>query len=819
MNNNLDGVDSVDKDSINKFAGKLRIAVLASGRGSNMRALVDSCKSGFINGSVELIISDKQSQALEWAKSNDIKPVFLDSKNYSSRESYDKEIVKILRENNIDLVCLAGFMRIVTKEIIDSYKNKLMNIHPALLPMFPGLNAQEQAFNAKVQFSGCTVHFVDEGMDTGPIIIQAVVPVKVDDTPELLSARILEQEHKIYPIAVKLFAENKLKIEERIDDFLPARNEVIINDSEYEDILKDFKYDSLRKSKIKTVLISVADKTGIVEFASKLREYIPDIKIISTGGTAKLILNSIEVSSLTGFPELFDGRVKTLHPFIAGGILMNPDSEFHNAQALSYGISKIDLVVCNLYPFSKYAEKNAEICELIENIDIGGVTLIRAAAKNFKHTAIIVDPFDYCQVLENIKVDQSISESFKKQLAAKAFNHTADYDILIAQELDKRFSSKEHLNLKYSLHSELRYGENPHQKSKFFVKEGGFFQKIKQLSGKELSFNNIVDIDAAWNSVLEIKDRPSVSIVKHTNPCGFATGKTLAQAFQKAWEGDDVSSFGSIIAFSRELDEETALLMKNRFVEVVVAPGISEKALELLKIKKDLRIIITSNEKSSERSNEKSKSEYSQVLFTHEIDPEVNPENFDEKYDPKNYNYNFVNSGVLVQTPDNITASEIKVVTKEDFSIDMLELAEFSYKAVKHVKSNAIVVARRYKTSDKGKSNKINDNCFQILGIGAGQPNRLNSIKLSTEKAKDNLRKEAQRLNVDEQSHIDSEMKKLVLASDAFFPFKDNVEACYLAGIKYIIQPGGSKKDDEVIAECNNLGIAMMFTGIRHFRH
>ncbi len=567
------------------MADKIKIAVLASGRGSNMRALVESCKSGFINGSVDLVISDKPSQALEWADENKIKSIFLDPKRddlKNSRESYDKELVKILRENSIDLVCLAGFMRIVTKELINNYRYKLMNIHPALLPMFPGLNAQEQAFNAKVRFSGCTVHFVDEGMDTGPIIVQAVVPLNDNDTVEDLSARILEQEHKIYPLAVKLFAENRLKIEERIDDFLPARNEVIINDSGCEDVLKVFKYDSLRKDKIKTVLISVADKQGIIDFVKKLREYIPNVKIISTGGTAKLIPNAVEVSSLTGFPELFDGRVKTLHPIIAGGILMNSDSEFHNAQALSYGISKIDLVVCNLYPFSKYVEKNSDICELIENIDIGGVTLIRAAAKNFKHTAIVVDPLDYCNILENVKVDNSISESFKKTLAAKAFNHTADYDIMISQELDKRLANKEHLNLKYSFHSELRYGENPHQKAKFFVRDGGFFQNIKQLGGKELSFNNIVDIDAAWNSVREISDMPAVSIIKHTNPCGFATGKTLAQAFQKAWEGDDVSSFGSIIAFSRELDEETALLMKNRFIEVIVAPGISKKALEIL---------------------------------------------------------------------------------------------------------------------------------------------------------------------------------------------------------------------------------------------
>lgn len=756
--------------------GNTRIAVLASGRGSNMQALIEGTESNFIPATVSLVISDNlEAPALRIAKKYGIKAIFVDPKD-KSREEYDNLVVNILRDNNIDLVCLAGFMRVITPFFVSQFKNKILNIHPALLPMFPGMNAQKQALNSKVKKTGCTVHFVDEGVDTGPRVLQAVVDIKEGDTLESLSQRILKQEHRIYPLAVRLFVEGRIKVENYMSNIKKGLPEVTIDDRGYEALLKDFKYNNeLISPKISSVLVSVSDKRGAVDFIKELKNYLPSLKVIATGGTAKLLSESIkvrEVSEITKFPECFDGRVKTLHPAIVGGILMDRDKPEHLEEADQLNIDKIDLVLCNLYPFSKYVESEAQTSELIENIDIGGVTLIRSAAKNYRHVAVVVDPDDYSEILEQIMMYGEVPEKLREELACKAFKHIADYDEMISKELDKRFLNKQRVNFQYSFEKPLRYGENPHQQAKFYFEENSLFHNLKQLNGKELSFNNIVDIDAAWMSMKDIANSPSVSIVKHTNPCGYATGNTLAQAFKRAWQGDDVSAFGSVIAFSREVDEETASLIRPRFIEVIIAPSFSDKALEILTEKKDLRILAVSHNNDPDRE------------------------------------YRYVNSGILVQNPDKLLASELKIVTVHDFIEDYKGTAIFAYKAVKHVKSNAIVVARSYK-----------DNCYQVLGIGAGQPNRINSVRLAIEKAKENLKKEAAKLGLVEQRYVYEQMRQLVLASDAFFPFADSIDVIYKAGIRNIIQPGGSKKDQEVIEACNRHGISMVFTGTRHFKH
>jgi len=516
-------------------------------------------------------------------------------------------------------------------------------------------------------------------------------------------------------------------------------------------------------------LISVSDKTGIVDFAKELSKL--NYEILSTGGTAKLLReNKIavkDVSEYTGFPEMMDGRIKTLHPKIHAGLLALRENREHMQQAEENGIEMIDLVVVNLYPFQKTIEKeNVTQDEAIENIDIGGPTMLRAAAKNFKYVTVIVNPKDYSNVLEELK-SGSISEKTREKLAVKVFRHTADYDAAIDRYLSKNLIGEDILRLKYTRGQKLRYGENWHQEAAFYKKctEESSLSAAEILHGKEMSYNNYIDADAALEAVKEFRDTAAVAIVKHTNPCGLATGSNLLEAFEKAWSGDTISAFGSVIAVTRTIDSRSAEFLNGKFVEALIAPGFSDEALGFLKNKsKDIRLI-----KVPELSDSTEK-----------------------------YSYRSIVGGMLEQSRDMETYKEWKTVTKKEF--DKTDLAEFAYKACKHVKSNAIIIAYEY---ELGK--------FMVLGMGAGQPNRIDSLKkLAIPKAKENL----ELMGLPEET-----LKYCVLASDAFFPFDDTVREAAKHNITQIIQPGGSKKDDEVIAACDELGISMIFTEMRHFRH
>ena len=510
----------------------------------------------------------------------------------------------------------------------------------------------------------------------------------------------------------------------------------------------------------KLALLSVSDKTGLVEFAKGLVEQ--GFTIISTGGTKKALADADvpvkSVSDITGFPEILDGRVKTLHPKVHGGILARRDLDQHLAQMEEHGIGSIDLVAVNLYPFAAtVAKPDATLEQAIENIDIGGPTMVRSAAKNFKHVAIVVNPNRYDDVLAEMQSDGALSEATRFTLAVEAFTHTAEYDAMISGWLYKQIPDAplfpETLTLPYSKVQDLRYGENPQQKAAFYREANaapGTVASAKQLHGKALSFNNINDLNAAWELVQEFTE-PAAVAVKHANPCGVAIANNTFAAYKLAFEADPVSIFGGIVAVNRTLDAKTAEMMSEIFLEVVIAPEYEEEALAILTKKKDIRVL--------------------QAPL-----PYVR-----EQLDVKK-----VSGGLLVQELDSdvVHSAGWGAVTNTKPDLDQIKDMIFGMKVVKHVKSNAIVLVK------KG----------QTVGIGAGQMNRVGAARIAIEQAGEKA-------------------KGAVLASDAFFPFSDTVDEAAKAGVKAIVQPGGSMKDKESTVACNQHGIAMMMTGVRYFKH
>lgn len=530
-------------------------------------------------------------------------------------------------------------------------------------------------------------------------------------------------------------------------------------------------------------MISVSDKTGIIEFAAVLERF--GFKIISTGGTGSVLKNAgiqvTDVSFVTGFPEMMDGRVKTLHPKIHGAILALRDNPVHIKEVRKERIELIDLVVVNLYPFERtIASEDASLEEAIENIDIGGPALVRAAAKNYRHVAVITDPEDYSRVLQEFEKGD-ITKRTREYLAVKAFRMIADYDCAIDKYLSKRLADEDILRLKFVQGRTLRYGENWHQTAKFYkepkVTEPSIANAI-QLHGKALSYNNYVDAESALNAVLEFKDKIAVSIVKHSNPCGLSTGNTLHEALSRAWDGDPVSSFGSIICMTRKPDSGTLEFLKGKFVELIIAPGYDDDALEYLRNKsKDLRILDISMDDGLPLGN----------------------------------TYRYIVGGMLVQSRNRELYKKWETVTITPFPEEKRGLAEFALTACKYTKSNAVVIAHEY---EKG--------FYQILSIGAGQPNRVDSIrKLGVTKAIENLEilYKREKPDIGKEEFIRKFMNECVLASDAFFPFDDSIIHSAENNIRYIVSPGGSIRDKEVIETANRLGVSLVFTGMRHFLH
>jgi phosphoribosylaminoimidazolecarboxamide formyltransferase/IMP cyclohydrolase len=519
--------------------------------------------------------------------------------------------------------------------------------------------------------------------------------------------------------------------------------------------------------KISRVLISVSDKTGVINFAQSLDA--KGIEILSTGGTYRLIkengINVREVSDYTGFPEMMDGRVKTLHPKIHGGILgrRGTDDKVMN----DHNILDIDMVVVNLYPFeTAVADPNCDLSNAIENIDIGGPTMVRSAAKNYNDVTVIVNNSDYSVVLEELdKTDGCTTYETRYSMMVKAFEHTAAYDGMIANHFGSRNSdNKKSLfpntyNIQLIKAQEMRYGENPHQNAAFYKEKNANQSSVAnaiQLQGKELSYNNIADTDAALECVRQF-NKPACVIVKHANPCGAAIAKDANAAYDLAFSTDPESAFGGIIALNRELDEKTAMnICSRQFVEVIIAPNITDQAKHIIASKKNVRLLVCG-----------------------EID----------RGKSQGFDFKRVNSGLLVQDKDNmmITRDDLKIVTKKIPTDEEFEEMIFAWKIAKMVKSNAIVYTKNNRT----------------IGVGAGQMSRINSARIAGIKA----------------DHAGLKVKGSIMASDAFFPFRDGIDNAGKIGISCVIQPGGSVRDEEVIAAANEHNIAMVFTGIRHFRH
>ncbi|WP_144392303.1 bifunctional phosphoribosylaminoimidazolecarboxamide formyltransferase/IMP cyclohydrolase [Pleionea sediminis] len=517
---------------------------------------------------------------------------------------------------------------------------------------------------------------------------------------------------------------------------------------------------------IRRALISVSDKTGVIDFAKQLSDL--DIEILSTGGTAKLLAENnvkvTEVSSYTGFPEMMDGRIKTLHPKIHGALLGRRGKD--DEVMAEHDIIGIDLLCVNLYPFEQTISKeDCTLPDAIENIDIGGPTMLRAAAKNHNDVTVVVDHNDYSKVINSLKSHNGVDLNLRFELATKTFAHTAKYDGAIANYLSARLKSKEEpcefpevLSMQFTKAQDMRYGENPHQKAAFYVEQNGREASVstaQQIQGKELSFNNVADTDAALECVKSFQS-PACVIVKHANPCGVAKGKDILEAYDRAYQTDPTSAFGGIIAFNRELDKATAsAIIDRQFVEVIIAPKISDEAAKIIAEKKNVRLLACGEWQSQ----------------TSGLD------------------FKRVNGGLLVQDRDtgSIGINDLKIVSKRTPTEQEIRDLLFTWKVAKFVKSNAIVYGKNEQT----------------IGVGAGQMSRVYSAKIAGIKAAD-------------ENLI---VKGSVMASDAFFPFRDGIDSAAEAGVTAVIQPGGSMRDEEVIAAADEHNLAMVFTGMRHFRH
>jgi len=728
----------------------MKIAVFSSGEGTNLQALLDACASGRVPAKVVLVASSRsKARSLERAKKAGIPTAKVPRTRFMDDLERDAFLASECRKAGADMICLAGWMLKLEEPLLAVYAGKILNMHPALLPSFGGkglygMKVHEAVLEAGAKVSGCTVHLVDEHYDNGPIVLQSTVPVFPGDTPKTLAERVLVQEHRLYAEAVKLFAENRVQVEGRKVTILPPPK------------------DGTRR--IRRAVLSVSDKTGIVEFAKGLERL--GVEIISTSGTAKALREAgVQVrplESLTGFPEILGGRVKTLHPMIHGGILLRRGDPKQVEEAAKHGVEPIDLVAVNLYPFEKTAARAASPYDqaVIEDIDIGGVALIRASAKNFEDVAVVTSPKDYAEVLKELEDTQgNLSPESRKRLALVALCHTAAYDTAISEAWGSAAKTPKEdfpprMTVKLDLVQLLRYGENPHQRAALYVRNETGGRSFDQLHGKELSYNNLMDAFGTWENVCEFH-RPAAVIFKHVTPSGVGIGATLKEAFERAWAGDPMSAFGGILALNGRFPADVAKALSKRFLEAVVAPDYEPEALAILKKKPNLRILRMLSKPSS-------------ALLLRSLGDEV-----------------------LVTDPDRpCFGPKLKTVTQRAPTPDEKEALRFAWKVCKYVRSNAIVLAGKGATA----------------GIGAGQMSRVDSARLAGEKMAQYLKE-------------NPKPEPLVAASDAFFPFRDGLDVIVKLGITAVIQPGGSVRDDEVIKAADEHGLAMVFTGMRHFRH
>jgi len=705
-----------------------RIVVFVSGNGSNLQAILDAAGTDRLPGEVVGVVGNRRKAfGLVRAERAGVDTLYFPLAPYKkrgeTRAAYDTALAAAVARFRPDLIVLAGWMHILSPAFLEGIDCPVLNLHPALPGAFPGTRAIERALQAAqagtIDHTGVMVHHVVPEVDAGPVVATRVVPIQPDDTLDSLTERVHATEHSLLVDAIAK------TLRPPVETTMTRR-----------------------------ALLSVWDKTGLVDFGTKLHSL--GFELLASGGTARKLreadLPVLDVSEITGHPEILGGRVKTLHPAVHGGLLAR-GTDAHLAELEANGITPIDIVVCNLYPFEATVSKEGvTVPQAVEEIDIGGVTLLRAAAKNFERVLIVSDPGDYDSVVAHLEGD-TIDAPLRQKLAVKAFTRTAAYDTAIANWMGSLDGQDDALPAILTLVGErtetLRYGENPHQVAAVY-RAPGTKPRFDKLQGKAISYNNLVDLDSAWSMPAEF-DAPCVAIIKHNNPCGLAVSDTLVGAFEKALASDPISAFGSVIAVNRPVDGAFVRALGKLFVEVIAAPAFTEEARELLaKRKKNCRVMV-------------------------------------RRYGaPHPWRVRHLDDGFVVQTADSVGVdrSTWTVATERAPTDAELDALAFAWIAAKHTRSNAIIFGQGTAT----------------VGIGAGQMSRVDSVKLAAWRAGD-------------------KSKGAVMASDAFFPFPDGIEAAAEAGVTAVIQPGGSIRDNVVIDAANKLGLAMVFTGTRHFKH
>jgi phosphoribosylaminoimidazolecarboxamide formyltransferase/IMP cyclohydrolase len=752
-----------------------RIAVGVSGTGSNLRALQAASVRGALNAEIALVFADRECPALDWAVEQGIETLLVPAAprgDDAARADEDRILAETLTAVAPELVVLAGYMRVVGPATLAAFPDRILNLHPALLPCFPGAHAVRDALAAGVKVTGVTVHLVDSSLDGGPIVLQDSVTVLPGDTEETLFERIHAVEHRLLPRAVGLALAGALSI-----------------GSDGRSVRVDASRAAEKMPVPRRALLSCSDKSGLAEFAAGLVRL--GFELVSTGGTARALRSSglpvTDVAAVTGFPEMLDGRVKTLHPRVHAGILADRRLASHREALAAASIDPFDLVVVNLYPFAAAADKpGVRFDDLVEEIDVGGPSMVRAAAKNHANVAIVTSPSRYAAVLEELESRGAIGEGLRCALAIEAFRHTAAYDARISSELPGRMAAAgielpdepgmpgsadpypPTLVVGLEKVETLRYGENPHQQAARYRRPGStkwagpFATGGSILQGKALSYNNVLDASGADALARGLRG-PAVVIVKHTNPCGAAERATLAEAWRDALAGDPVSAYGGVVAVTREVDAATAEEMARIFLEVIVAPSFSAEALDILSRKTNLRLLLDP------------------ILRTTEAAPPPDPLG----------SIRVAGGGVLVTAPDVLPddpAAWSCATSRTPTDQERRDL-DLAWRLCRGVVSNAIVLVRD----------------GMEIGLGSGQTSRVDAARQAVAKAiafqgPDVLRGAA-------------------CGSDAFYPFPDAVEVCLEAGVTAFAQPGGSVHDAEAIAAAEKAGATMLITGRRHFRH
>lgn len=720
-----------------------RVVVLVSGSGTLLAALLAAIEEGSVPASVVAVGADRDGiEGLARAQRAGI-PIFCHPYvRGSDRAAWDAELTELVAAHAPDLVVSAGFMKLVGESFLARFGGRMINTHPALLPSFPGMHGPRDALAAGVKVTGATVIQVDSGVDTGRILAQEAVPVLPDDTVESLHERIKVVERRLLIETVTQFAS-------------AYQSGTIQQPEERRTRMSD-------RLPVTRALLSTYDKTGLEDLGRALAD--AGAEIVSTGSTAQRLADAgvpvTPVDRITGFPECLDGRVKTLHPMVHAGILADRRLDSHREQLTQLGVEPFDLVVVNLYPFSDTVASGATPDECIEQIDIGGPTMVRAAAKNHPNVAIVTSPDQYAQVTRAV-AEGGFTLAERQRLAAAAFVHTAEYDIAVASWMGSVLTDSSGgdgfpawIGGAWHKAGTLRYGENAHQPAALYAypaASSGITQ-AEQLHGKEMSYNNYTDGDAAYRAAYDF-DEPCVAIIKHANPCGIAIGSDIADAHAKAHACDPLSAFGGVIATNRPVSVAMAENVKDIFTEVVIAPGYEPGALEILGTKKNIRLLTA-------------------AAYAHRART-LHP----------------ISGGALLQAPDRLDAegddpANWNLAAGKAADAATLADLEFAWRACRAVKSNAILLAA------DGAS----------VGVGMGQVNRVDSCRLAVERAGERA-------------------AGSVAASDAFFPFADGPRILIEAGVKAIVQPGGSVRDDETIEECRMAGVTLYLTGTRHFFH